>query len=277
MTSWLVETVGLTRIFGDGTPIMALDGVSIRIAAGELVAVMGPSGSGKSTLLNQIGALDKPSSGEICVAGQNLANLRDPDSFRAETVGFIFQLHNLLPTLTARENVEVPMMGHSPGGGRRARSGELLERVGLGDRIDHLPNQLSGGERQRVAVARALANRPPLILADEPTGSLDSEAGRSLMDLLKTLNREQGTTFIVVTHDPAIARQTQRVLVMEDGRIAREDRVGSPLAEDLRIWRHSELGERIIAGDEHVRRQLALSPREIEALRDLLQAADLAA
>lgn len=277
MTSWLVETVGLTRVFGDGAPIKALDGVSMAVAPGELVAVMGPSGSGKSTLLNQIGALDKPSSGEVCVAGQNLAELRDSDAFRAETVGFIFQLHNLLPTLTARENIEVPMMGRSPAAFRRSRSSELLERVGLGDRMDHLPNQLSGGERQRVAVARALANRPPLILADEPTGSLDSEAGRSLMELLKALNRDEGTTFIVVTHDPAIARQTQRVLVMEDGRIAREDRVGSPLAEDLRIWRHSELGERIIAGDEGVRRQLALSPREIEALRELLEAADLAA
>jgi ABC-type lipoprotein export system ATPase subunit len=271
VTPSLVETVGLTRVFGDGAPINALDNVSIQIAAGELVAVMGPSGSGKSTLLNQIGALDKPTSGEVYVAGQNLATLKDVDSFRAETVGFIFQLHNLLPTLTARENVEAPMVGHLPASKRRQRADELLGMVGLDDRANHLPNQLSGGERQRVAVARALANNPPLVLADEPTGSLDTHAGRSLMDLIKSLNRDYGTTFIVVTHDPAVARQTQRVLVMADGRILREDQIGSPLEEDLRVWRHSELGERILADDTLVRDRLSLTRAQIEALRGVLQ------
>jgi ABC-type lipoprotein export system ATPase subunit len=188
-------------------------------------------------------------------------------------VGFIFQLHNLLPTLTARENVEVPMMGHQPAGARRERADELLELVGLADRKNHLPNQLSGGERQRVAVARALANNPPLVLADEPTGSLDTQAGRSLMDLLKELNREHGTTFIVVTHDPAVARQTQRVLVMEDGRILREDKVGSPLEEDLRLWRHSELGECILAGDANIQDKLTLSRSQLDALRGVLSQA----
>lgn len=270
MNPWLVETIRLTRIFGDGAPIKALDDVSIQIASGELVAVMGPSGSGKSTLLNQIGALDRPTSGEVLVAGQNLRTIEDVDSFRAHSVGFIFQLHNLLPTLTARENAEVPMMGHVPAAERRARADELLRLVGLGDRTHHLPNQLSGGERQRVAVARALANNPPLVLADEPTGSLDSQAGRSLMDLLKDLNREHGTTFIVVTHDPAVARQTQRVLVMEDGRIVREDQVGSPIEEDLRLWRHSELGEHIMADDTRVRSKLDLTRGQFEALRGIL-------
>jgi ABC-type lipoprotein export system ATPase subunit len=274
VTSWLVETKGLRRVFGDGTPITALDNVSIRIAAGELVAVMGPSGSGKSTLLNQIGALDKPSSGEVIVAGQSLQTLKDVDAFRARTVGFIFQLHNLLPTLTARENVDVPMMGHVPAAQRRARSEELLALVGLADRMHHLPNQLSGGERQRVAVARALANNPPLVLADEPTGSLDTRAGRELMNLLKSLNKEGGTTFIVVTHDPAVARQTQRVLVMEDGRIVRQDQIGSPLEEDLRLWRHSELGEHIMADDERVRSQLDLTRGQLEALRGVLRQAN---
>jgi len=273
MNSFLVETIGLTRVFGDGAPIRALDDVSIQITSGELVAVMGPSGSGKSTLLNQIGALDQPTSGEVLVAGHDLATIEDLDAFRAHTVGFIFQLHNLLPTLTARENVEVPMMGHVSSAERRARADELLDLVGLGGRTNHLPNQLSGGERQRVAVARALANNPPLVLADEPTGSLDTQAGRSLMDLLKQLNREHGTTFIVVTHDPAVARQTQRVLVMEDGRILREDQVGSPLEEDLRLWRHSELGECILSGDAHLQNKLALSRSQLDALRGVLSQA----
>lgn len=273
MTQPLVETVDITRIYGDGAEIRALDGVSIQITAGELVTVMGPSGSGKSTLLNLIGALDQPTSGKVLVDGQDLATIDDVDTFRAKTVGFIFQLHNLLPTLTAQENVEVPMVGHRSRAERSARSRELLTLVGLGDRLRHLPSQLSGGQRQRVAVARALANNPPLVLADEPTGSLDSSAGHSLMQLLKDLNQEQGTTFIVVTHDPAVARQTNRVLVMEDGKIVREDKIGSPLEEDLRMWRHSELGERILEGDGQLRDRLELDPEQRKALIKLLKTA----
>jgi len=229
----LIETKDLTRIYGDGEEIRALDGVSMKIAHGELVTVMGPSGSGKSTLLNMIGALDKPTSGIVYIDGQDLSSIRNKDKFRAKTVGFVFQLHNLIPTLTARENIEVPLMGQMGRNARRKRSKYLLELVGLGDRMRHLPNQLSGGQRQRVAVARALANNPPLILADEPTGSLDTEAGRSLMGLLHELNQSQGTTYIVVTHDPAVARQTNRVLVMEDGKFVREDVIGSPIEEVL--------------------------------------------
>jgi ABC-type lipoprotein export system ATPase subunit len=267
---WIVETRALSRVYGDGEEIRALDGVDMCIAPGEVVAVMGPSGSGKSTLLNVIGALDRPTSGQVLVNGQDLAEIRDKDSFRARTVGFMFQLHNLLPTLTARENVEVPMIGYLGGRARRKRAEEILTLVGLDDRMDHLPNQLSGGQRQRVAVARSLANNPPLVLADEPTGSLDTTAGQELLRLLHELNRSQGTTFLVVTHDPAVARQTRRVLVMADGKIVREDVIGSPLEEDLKMWRHSGLGRRIVNGQSQDLKQLGISEIELKAIRAML-------
>ncbi len=271
---YLIEIQDLARIYGDGEEIRALDGVNLQIKHGELVTVMGPSGSGKSTLLNMIGALDKPTSGQVLIEGKNLAKIRNKDKFRAQTVGFMFQLHNLIPTLTARENVEVPMMGQMNVFARRKRSRELLELVDLGDRMRHLPNQLSGGQRQRVAVARALANNPSLILADEPTGSLDTEAGRALMGLLHELNESQGTTFIVVTHDPAVARQTNRVVVLEDGKIVREDIIGSPIEEDLKMWRHSGLGRRIVEGDDDgALEELAFPKKKIEAVRALLEQA----
>jgi ABC-type lipoprotein export system ATPase subunit len=271
---WIVETRDLTRIYGDGSEIRALDGVSLSIAAGELVAVMGPSGSGKSTLLNMLGALDKPSSGQVFVAGQDLAKIRNKDRFRSRTVGFVFQLHNLLPTLSAVENVEVPMMGQMGGRQRRKRAKELLELVGLPDRLHHLPNQLSGGQRQRVAVARALANNPPLVLADEPTGSLDTVSGQDLLKLLTELNRSQGITFLLVTHDPAVARQTRRVLVMADGKIVREDIIGSPIEEDLKMWRHSGLGRRIVEGDADMLRHLGVTDDQRQALAEFLGGAN---
>lgn len=270
---WIVEAINLTRTYGDGETIYALNDVNFRLAHGELVAVMGPSGSGKSTLLNVIGALDRPSSGKVLVDGQDVSKIRNKDRFRAKTVGFMFQLHNLLPTLTARENIEVPMMGYLSRRVRRKRAGELLELVGLADRMNHLPNQLSGGERQRVAVARALANNPPLVLADEPTGSLDTVSGQELLKLLRDINQSQGTTFLVVTHDPAVARQTRRVLVMADGKIIREDVIGSPLEEDLKLWRHSGLGRRIVAGEMESLEPLGISSDEREVLVDLLTAA----
>lgn len=272
--SWIVETQDLTKIFGDGEEIRALDQVNLRIAPGELVAVMGPSGSGKSTLLNMIGALDRPSSGKVLVNGQDLAQIRDKDHFRAESVGFMFQLHNLLPTMTAVENVEIPMMGYLSAGERRERAERLIELVGLGDRKNHLPNQLSGGQRQRVAVARALANKPPLVLADEPTGSLDTTAGKELMKLLRELNQSEGTTFVVVTHDPAVARETRRVLVMADGKIVREDIIGSPLEEDLKMWRYSGLGKRIVAGEYDQLSTLEISPDLMEAIKEFLVTAE---
>jgi putative ABC transport system ATP-binding protein len=267
---WIIETRDLTRIYGDGEQIRALDGVSLQIAPGELVAVMGPSGSGKSTLLNVLGALDRPTSGQVLVDGQDLAKIRNKDRFRARMVGFVFQLHNLLPTLNARENVEIPMMGHLGPVKRRRRTEELLELVGLKDRMKHLPSQLSGGQRQRVAVARALANQPAIVLADEPTGNLDTTAGMELMDLLRQLNQSQGTTFIVVTHDLGVARQTRRVLVMADGKIVRQDLIGSPLEEDLKIWQHSGLGQRILSGDGEGLADLGISSVQAQALRTLL-------
>jgi len=270
----IIETHDLTRIYGDGEEIHALDGVSIQVERGELVTVMGPSGSGKSTLLNVIGALDKPTCGTVFINGQDLSKIRDKDSFRAKTVGFMFQLHNLLPTLTARENVIVPMMGHMSPRDRRKRAEELLELVGLPDRMNHLPGQLSGGQRQRVAVARSLANNPPLVLADEPTGSLDTAAGQDLLKLLRELNASQGTTFLVVTHDAAVARQTRRVLVMADGKIVREDIIGSPQEEDLKMWRHSGLGERILLGNSHTAENLGITSEQQEVLKTLLASAD---
>jgi putative ABC transport system ATP-binding protein len=215
MTDELIRTINLTKIYGAGeAAVRALDGVNLTVAAGEFLAVMGPSGCGKSTLLNMLGALDQPTTGEVWVAGEALARLKAVDTFRAKTVGFVFQLHNLLPTLTAQENVEVPMQGHLSAGKRRERAKELLELVGLGGRPAALPGQLSGGQRQRVAVARALANGPALILADEPTGSLDTQSGEEILALLADLNRTQGTTIIIVTHDRRVAQATQRIVRM---------------------------------------------------------------
>lgn len=270
----MIETRDLTRVYGDGEEIRALDGVTMSIEAGEFVAVMGPSGSGKSTLLHVLGTLDSPTSGKVFVNGQDLSTLRDVDRFRAKTVGFMFQLHNLLPTLTARENVEIPMMGFLEAASRRKRAEELLTLVGLAGRLGHLPGQLSGGQRQRVAVARALANRPPLILADEPTGSLDTNAGQELMKLLKELNQSQGVTFVIVTHDPSVARQTRRVLVMADGKIVREDRIGSPLEEDLKMWRHSVLGQQIVSGNHDDLHALGISDHQVDDVKVVLDLAN---
>jgi ABC-type lipoprotein export system ATPase subunit len=266
----IVETRDLVKVYGDGAEVRALDGVNLRIERGEFVSVMGPSGSGKSTLLNMLGALDRPTSGTVLVNGKDMAEVRNLDTFRARTVGFIFQLHNLIPTLTARENVEVPMRGQPVSRfARRERAKELLELVGLADRADNLPNQLSGGERQRVAIARSLANRPAIVLADEPTGNLDSQSGMEVIALMHRLNHELGTTFIAVTHDPTVARQTDRILIMRDGRIVHRHTVGTPFEEDLGTFRRSELGKAIRAGEEAVLSQL--SPDERGALQRLLE------
>jgi ABC-type lipoprotein export system ATPase subunit len=273
-SEYLIETRELTKIYGDGEEIHALDGVNLQVAPGELIAVIGPSGSGKSTLLNMIGALDKPTSGQVFIEGVNLATIRNKDAFRATTVGFVFQLHNLIPTLTAQENVGIPMMGHLGARERKKRSLELLTLVGLEDRLRHLPNQLSGGQRQRVAVARALANKPPLVLADELTGNLDSVAGQELMSLLRELNQSQGTTFIVVTHDLSVARQTNRVVIMADGRIVREDIIGSPVEEDLKMWRHSGLGRRILSRDEETMALLGIDESQIKLVQSILEQAN---
>ncbi len=276
----IVETRDLVKIYGDGAEVRALDTVNIAIQTGEFVSVMGPSGSGKSTLLNMIGALDRPTSGMVLVNGQDLAHVRNLDAFRARTVGFVFQLHNLIPTLTARENVEVPMQGQSISHqARRLRAIELLKMVGLAERMNHLPNMLSGGERQRVAIARALANNPTIILADEPTGNLDSQSGEDIVALMHHLNQELGTTFIIVTHDLDVARRTERILVMDSGRIVREDIVADPYSEDLRLLRDSPLGRALLSQQQDMDliaagvpfRQGGQLTKMGQALRDVLE------
>jgi len=246
----VVETRNLTKVFGDGGEVRALDGVNLIVRQGEFLSVMGPSGSGKSTLLHLIGALDRPTEGQILIRGQDLATVKDLDRFRNEEVGFVFQLHNLIPTLSAVENVEIPLYEQPLSEKkRRQRAAELLDLVGMGDRMDHLPGQLSGGERQRVAIARALVNDPAIVLADEPTGNLDSQSGQDVMALLQELNERRGTTIIVVTHDPAVARSTKRVVTLRDGRIARDVPLESPYLEDLRELKDSPLGKSLLEGE----------------------------
>ena len=260
--SVIVETRDLVKIYGDGPEVRALDGADMTICRGELVTVMGPSGSGKSTLLNMIGALDRPTSGQVIVNGEELTKVKNLDAFRAQEVGFVFQLHNLIPTLTALENVEIPLHGQARGRQRRKRAQELLALVGLIARAGHLPGQLSGGERQRVAVARALANQPAILLADEPTGSLDTTAGQGIMELLQKVNRERGMTIIVVTHDRKVARMTRRILTLEDGRIVDDHLVGAPLIEDLRELARSQLGQSLLDRRGEGLRELGLGSDE---------------
>ena len=219
----MVETVDLVREFtvGGGT-IRAVDGVSMRVGRGELVAVVGRSGSGKTTLLSLIGALDRPTSGSVRVAGAAVSEMEERElvRFRRRSIGFIFQAFGLLPILSAAENVEIPLrlVGTEPGA-RVRRVAELLDLVGLGERANHRPYELSGGEQQRVAIARSLANRPDLLLADEPTGQLDSQTGHGIMALVRAIVRGEGTTGIVATHDPALIGLADRVIELRDGRI----------------------------------------------------------
>ncbi|HEY7561794.1 MAG TPA: ABC transporter ATP-binding protein [Gaiellaceae bacterium] len=198
--------------------------MDLAVRPGEFVAIVGPSGCGKSTLLHLIAALDRPDVGEILVGGHDLGTRRDLNHYRAQHVGMVFQLHNLLPTLTALENVQVPMFEEGISAReRKERARALLAAVGLEGRERNRPPELSGGERQRVAIARALANEPPILLADEPTGSLDSEAGGHVLDLLDRLRRERGLTIVLVTHDAQVAARADRVVRMLDGRLADAD------------------------------------------------------
>jgi len=218
----LITARGLIKRYDDGR-VTALDGLDLEVAAGEFVALCGPSGCGKSTLLNLIAAIDRPDAGTLTVAGRPLRDLTsaESDHYRTHTVGLIFQLHNLLPNLTALENIQVPLIAAGMRPAERVRRARLLlEQVGLADRADDRPPMLSGGERQRVAVARALANRPKLVLADEPTGALDSRAGEAVLDLLTAMRQDHGITLVVVTHDVGVAARADRVLHLLDGRLA---------------------------------------------------------
>ncbi len=207
----------------EGGRLHALVDVSFRVEPGELVALTGPSGCGKSTLLNLIGALDRPDSGTIAVDGEPLERLANPAEYRAATVGFVFQFHNLISTLSAAENVQVPMLGRGPSRAeRQARARELLREVGLSGRARAAPATLSGGERQRVAIARALANGPHLLLADEPTGSLDADTGTQVLELLQRLRERHGMTILLVTNDEDVAARADRTLRLRDGVIRGE-------------------------------------------------------
>jgi putative ABC transport system ATP-binding protein len=219
----VLEIRQLTKHYpmGEAT-VTALDCVDFTVERGEFVAIMGPSGSGKSTLLHLLGGLDTPTSGEIILAGQAFSGMSDDQitRFRRQKIGFIFQFYNLLPTLTAAENVALPLLieGRSPAE-YQPRLQELLGLVGLEDRASHLPDQLSGGQQQRVAIARAFANQPEIVLADEPTGNLDSRSGTAILELLRTACQELGATIVMVTHDPRAASYASRVVFLKDGRL----------------------------------------------------------
>lgn len=212
---------------GEST-LRVLKGIDFQVYEGEFMAIMGPSGSGKSTLLNMIGALDKPTSGEVFIRGTDLSTLDDNQlaDLRNREIGFIFQFFNLISRMNALKNVELPMaIAGKPSKERRKRAEELLNLVGLGKRMDHKPTQLSGGEQQRVAIARALTNNPSVLLCDEVTGNLDTRTGDDIMDLLKTLNKEQGKTFVLITHDPQVGQVTDRLIQLRDGEIIGEKKL----------------------------------------------------
>ena len=237
-SEYIVDAIGVHKTYSTGkVSVPALRGIDLRVKRGEMVAIMGPSGCGKTTTLNCLSGLDEIDSGEVKVEGQIIHDLPDDDrsDYRARRMGFVFQLYNLLPVLTAVENVEMPLLvsGISSKESRR-RSLELLEQVGLADRANHLPGELSGGQRQRVTIARALVNRPAIVWADEPTGDLDSETAQEIMDLMITLNKESGETFVIVTHSREVGEIADRIVRMRDGLVI-DDGLGGKIQEPVAV------------------------------------------
>lgn len=210
--------------FYDGNSVKALNGIDLEIKKGDFVSIIGPSGSGKSTLLNMLGALDKPSSGEIIIDNVDVTKTKDLSDLRTNEIGFVFQLHNLLPNLSAIENVEIPLIGTKTKESEMTNiASYLLKSVGLDDKLNQKPNKLSGGERQRIAIARALVNNPSIILADEPTGSLDTKTGNMIINLLKDIHTKNNVTLIIVTHDPEVANMADRIIQIKDGIIIEDN------------------------------------------------------
>jgi len=220
MSDYVIEAKDITKVYKMGeVEVHALAGVSLHVERGEVVSIMGPSGSGKSTLMNILGCLDQPTSGEYILDGEQVSTLNDDQlaDIRNRKVGFVFQSFNLLARQTSLANVELPLRYAGLSNGRAEKAIDSLNAVGLSERIYHKPTELSGGQQQRVAIARALVNDPAILMADEPTGNLDSKSGKEIMELILSLNRERGTTLIIITHDPSIAEQTQRVIRIHDG------------------------------------------------------------
>ena len=228
---WVVEAQDVVKTYKMGeVEVQALRGASLKVMRGEVVAIMGPSGSGKTTMMNILGCLDRPTSGEYILDGEAVAKLNDDQlaNIRNHKVGFVFQSFNLLSRQTALSNVELPLRyAGLVDGRRRERAQAALEAVGLGDRLNHRPMELSGGQQQRVAIARAIVNEPAIIMADEPTGNLDSKVGKEIMTLLLNLNKERGTTLIIITHDPTIGGQAQRIIHIRDG-VVEDNSAGNP-------------------------------------------------
>ena len=222
----LIEARDVTKIYRTGDlEVAALRGVSLAVPAGDFLTIVGPSGSGKTTFLNLVGALDSPTAGELHVFGRDIARMgkRERADLRLQSLGFVFQAYNLVPVLTARENVEFVLELQGLGRERRQRAEEVLGQLGLGDLADRRPNELSGGQQQRVAVARAVASRPRLVLADEPTANLDGENAEMLVEMMRGLNREEGITFLFSTHDPRVVRHVRRVITLADGLVAKDE------------------------------------------------------
>ncbi|MCX6038837.1 MAG: ABC transporter ATP-binding protein [Chloroflexi bacterium] len=243
----LIQTENLTKIYGSGeTAVTALDHVGIQVKEGEFVAVMGPSGCGKSTLLHLLGGLDRPSEGGVSIDGTAIADMKDDDltKLRRKRIGFVFQFYNLIPVLTAVENAALPVTldGVKPAEARK-RAAEWLERFGLGDRLNSRPDQLSGGQQQRVAVARALVAEPALILADEPTGNLDTRSGDEIASLLRQVTKEYGRTVVMVTHDPRIAAYADRIIFLKDGKVVDETQLERMGAAEKIANKMKEIGD----------------------------------